>query len=173
MANIFRAPLIFRTWRRDPYGVAIGSQSWVWQDPQVLRLVGKDKFFWAGPPDYDWPNPTLPKSRWVADNTRTDVAADRLLTLLKGRDTLFGAPGQVPDFDWTNPVWPKSRHVALVSQSAVWQARNQTLYVGKDKLPENQSDWPNPVLAKSRWVSITSQDQVLQNQLTGILSSPT
>jgi hypothetical protein len=113
-----RPPLIFRNWHKQPWFAAHGSQTWVVGRPSnVALLVGKDTFFRTSgyAPNYDYPNPTLPKSRLVAVNTQCDQGAPRSLNLLIKQDRIWGGVGQVIGYDWQNPVRPKDSRVAVHS----------------------------------------------------------
>lgn len=176
MTNIFRGPLIFRPWPKDPSGVAIGSQSYVTSAPRNVNLLIKQDRIYGPPgmvPDYDWTNPVLPKSSVVALNAEYWVFQPRNHTLYVGKDIFFRTAGYAPNYDWPNPVLPKSKQIAVEAQTLVDPHRLNNLLVGQDRIygPPGMVpdyDWPNPVLRKAQLAAAPSE---AQNLLTMMLSA--
>ncbi len=95
MANIYRQPIITRIWARDPAGVAVRSQGDVWQNQLTTNLASQDKFFGAGGPRYDYPNP------------RGYVPAIVLKTWVHGRPFFYSTPPAIQtNYDRPNPRGP-------------------------------------------------------------------
>lgn len=176
MTTIFRGPLIFRPWPKDPLGVAIGSQSYVTGAPRNVNLLIKQDRIYGPPgmvPDYDWTNPVLPKSSVVALNAEYWVFQPRNHTLYVGKDTFFRTAGYAPNYDWPNPVLPKSKQIAVEAQTLVDPHRLNNLLIKQDRIwgPPGMVpdyDWPNPVLRKAQLPAAPTE---AQNLLTTLLSA--
>lgn len=92
MATVFRGAVVTRVVARQV------------QQPDhipnllVRQLFGQDKFFGAGPPDYDYPNPRI---RPFPVECRTF----EYFTLpgMLGKDQFFAGSGMGPDYDYPNP----------------------------------------------------------------------
>lgn len=96
MATVFRQPIATRIWPRDPAGVAIRAQSDVWQNQLTTNLLNQDKFFGAGGPNYDYPNP------------RGYVPAIVLRTWIQPRPIFYSPAERIQQtYDRPNPRGPR------------------------------------------------------------------
>jgi hypothetical protein len=130
----FRPPVVTRIWPRNPAGAAVNSQAGV-SSNNALILVGQDKFFGAGGPTYDYPNP---RAAARASDLRTWVESVNLNLL--GQDKFFGAGG--PTYDYPNPRAP-GRSIDL--RTWVWSTPFGYFpqpFFGLAGHPNY--DWPNP-----------------------------
>src|SRR6185436_4247902 len=103
MATIHRPPVVTRY---NPRDATAAVNSHCWQNELNLILKGQDKFFTAGGPEYDYPNPRGPIQNydlktWVNTSLR-----------LLGKDKFFTSGG--PEYDYQNPRAP-GRSVDLLT----------------------------------------------------------
>lgn len=92
---VTRPPTITRIWPRDPAGVAVRAQSDVWQNQLTTNLKSQDKFFGAGGPNYDYPNP------------RGYVPAITLKTWIQQRPFFYSPAVRIQqNYDRPNPRGP-------------------------------------------------------------------
>jgi hypothetical protein len=118
-----RNPNFFRTWLRDPNGVATNSQSWVLQHLPLLRA--QDFVL----PQADWPVP------YTAANQ--EPRSISLLTWTWSYNLNLVGKDRLPfrQSDWPVPKGPQ-RAIDLLTWIDVH------VRFGKDALPFNQQDWP-------------------------------
>lgn len=136
MATVLRPAIITRIWARDPGNtVAVNAQANVWQNQLLTNLRGQDKFFGAGGPNYDYPNPRAPAR---ASDLRTWTWPLNLNLL--GQDKFFGAGG--PNYDYPNPRAP-----ARASDLRTWINATPFYYIPQPFFGlagHPNFDWPNP-----------------------------
>jgi len=76
---------------------------------------------------YDWPNPGVyVRPPW----THLDFTKQHLI----GKDTFFGAPGQVQAYDYPNPQLPRRPDLTWIQKPLT-----------ASPTPFKQNDWPNPI----------------------------
>lgn len=126
-----KLPLNQKDWPNPNLGPARSIDRLTWTSTFQLS----DRLDQAVPQaQYDWP---VPKGYVPGISLRTHL--DPLKLNLFGKDTIYGAPGQVPSYDWQNP---RGRFIFADFTSPT----PFTLFVESGLPPPRQSDWPNPVI---------------------------
>lgn len=162
MSSILRPPLITRIWPRDPNGVAVNAQTAVWQNPLLNTLAGQDKFFGAGGPTYDYPNPR----GYPFPIVNRTIALFPLQLI--GKDQFFGAGG--PTYDYPNPrapAYPSDLRTWIVGLPLTLRPPQPTAVAGHPNY-----DQPNPNLGRPFPISLRGFIHQGNIQLGNVVGAP-